>query len=190
MTARFSQRWLTASTERAPLSRPAHLEAHVDRKLIDLYFKKSVRARWNNRRVQIDIPLDVFSSYRIDLGTLFLLKEISSHKREWARALDLGCGYGPVHELMLVGAHRHLKENARCGSSLCVLIAVALREREGYEVHLGKVSHALAEYPDSTLVLAGASGKAARLEKALRKMRRRISFRAKRKGFCAFVVNR
>jgi len=394
----------------------------VDRKLIDLYFKKSVRARWNNRRVRIDIPLDVFSSYRIDLGTLFLLKEISSHKRKWHRVLDLGCGYGPVslclsvteiadavdaidldavavaftehnarlngcdsvsveaaiaysgvapakydaivsnvpakagrpvHELMLLGAHRHLKENGEVwivvvhpleqsiddilskpeikllhkssrkghvvynfsfsgepavphapyirGASafqwrdwsyemtsfhglaefdqrshatdlilhvleklsatkefpgvlvgncsqghiplflaermtglrrMCLasrslialeatkrnlktarfgddaiyshtpllqcpddsfhpdLIAVALREREGCEVHLGKVSRALAEYPDSTLVLACASAKAARLEKALRKMRCRISFKAKHKGFCAFAVNR
>jgi len=395
--------------------------AGAEQELIDLYFKKSIEARWGGRNLKLDVPVDVFSSYQIDVGTMFLLREISSHVRKWPRVLDLGCGYGPVsvylsangiadavdaidpdavavafaehnarmnncsnisaapgtaysnvakssydavvsnvpakaghpvHTLMLLGAQRHLKDNGEvwivvvspleesfdaildkpevklshkasrkghvvynfsfsgepavpytpylreaaafrwrewsyemtsfhglaefdershatdlifhvleklsatnefanvlvgnCGQGhipvflaqhfaglqhMCVasrnlialeaakhnlktcgfggdavfshtpllecrgedfqpdLIVAALREREGYDIHLGKASRALARYPGSPLVLACASAKASRLEKALRASGRRASLKTKRKGFCAFLVS-
>ncbi len=396
--------------------------AHMNRELFELYYNKSLEVRWNARRVRIDVPVDVFSSYHIDLGTRFLLKEITARRPKWNRALDLGCGYGPislylsaseiaeridaidrdavsiaftehnaaannlenisvnggiaysgvadtsydaivsnipakvghpVHELILLGAYNHLEEDGEvwivvvrpleesintilsrpqvevlhkivkkdhavynfsfsgepevpagayirgtklfhwrgwpyeitsfhglaefdershstdlatqvieklsaerdfarvlvgnCGQGhipvllghrmkslqrMCLasrdlialeagkhnlhqhgfagetlfahtpllrspgenfspdLIVVPLREREGYDVHLGKVSQTLAEHPRCPLVLGCSSGKGARLEKALRKLGCRVSLKAKRKGFCAFTVSR
>jgi len=396
-------------------------KAYADQDLIDLYLKKSIEERWAGRTVKLDVPVDVFSSYQIDVGTMFLLREVSSHGRKWSRVLDLGCGYGPVsvylsvngiadavdaidpdavavaftehnarlnecadvsaapgvaysdiprasydaivsnvpakagqsvHELMLLGAHRHLRENGEvwivvvasleepvdailskpevkllnkasrkghvvynfafsgepavphapylrdsmefrwrdwsyemtsfqglaefdershatdlifhlleklsetgefpsvlvgnCGQGhvpvflarhfgglqrMCVasrnlialeatkhnlegcgftgdvrfshtplfdcaadafrpdLIVAALREREGYDIHLGKASRALSKYPACPLVLACASGKASRLEKAFRASGRRTSLKTKRKGFSAFLLS-
>jgi len=68
----------------------------MDPCLADLYVKKQVRVRWGQRQVALDIPMDVFSSFQVDRGTQLLLREIGKAEPRWGRALDLGCGYGPI----------------------------------------------------------------------------------------------
>jgi len=62
----------------------------------DLYLKKQVRVRWGQQQVALDIPVDAFSSFQVDRGTQLLLREIERSGPRWGRALDLGCGYGPI----------------------------------------------------------------------------------------------
>jgi SAM-dependent methyltransferase len=64
--------------------------------LIESYSKKSLEARWGKSRVVIDVPFDVFSSFQLDVGTMFLLRNISKQGRQWTRGLDVGCGYGTI----------------------------------------------------------------------------------------------
>ena len=68
----------------------------MDADLRKAYHKKSETVRWGKRRIVLDIPVDVFSSHRVDVGTAFLLRQMASAGVTWPSALDVGCGYGPI----------------------------------------------------------------------------------------------
>ncbi len=68
----------------------------IDTPIVDLYRKKSISVAWLGRSVVFDLPVDVFSSFQLDRGTGLLLRAIVDARPQWARALDLGCGYGPI----------------------------------------------------------------------------------------------
>jgi len=68
----------------------------MDAAIHKAYCRKSESVRWAKRRVALDIPVDVFSSHQLDLGTSFLLRRMASAGARWPTALDLGCGYGPL----------------------------------------------------------------------------------------------
>ena len=60
------------------------------------YHKTSATVRWGKRKVVLDIPVDVFSSHQLDLGTSFLLRRMTAGKAKGKTALDVGCGYGAI----------------------------------------------------------------------------------------------
>lgn len=64
--------------------------------IIDLYQKKRLQVRWNKRSMELEVPVDVFSSHQLDRGTAFLIRHLRQRELKWERALDLGCGYGPI----------------------------------------------------------------------------------------------
>jgi 16S rRNA (guanine1207-N2)-methyltransferase len=64
--------------------------------LRSLYRKRSLDWRRGGRTLHLDVPVDVFSSFRVDTGTQRLLRRIGGCGRKWGAALDLGCGYGPI----------------------------------------------------------------------------------------------
>ncbi len=68
----------------------------IDPDTAALYLGKSLEARWGKRTVTIDIPRDVFSTFQLDVGTLLLLRQLAGTGGHWARALDVGCGYGTI----------------------------------------------------------------------------------------------
>ncbi len=68
----------------------------MDAAIHKAYCKKSESVRWAKRRIALDIPVDVFSSHQLDLGTSFLLRRMASAGARWPTSLDLGCGYGPI----------------------------------------------------------------------------------------------
>ncbi len=72
------------------------LREPMDAAILKAYHKKSQTVRWAKRQVVLDIPVDVFSSHQLDLGTAFLLRKMASAGTTWRTALDLGCGYGPI----------------------------------------------------------------------------------------------
>jgi len=65
-------------------------------RLLELYRKKMLR--WDSPAgpLELSIPADVFSSYQVDRGTRELLRRVAASGPRWQRALDLGCGYGPI----------------------------------------------------------------------------------------------
>jgi 16S rRNA (guanine1207-N2)-methyltransferase len=68
----------------------------TDTPIVDLYRKKSISVAWRGKSVVFDLPVDVFSSFQLDAGTGLLLRTIIDARPRWSRALDLGCGYGPI----------------------------------------------------------------------------------------------
>ena len=56
------------------------------------------RLAWGTYGHQIDleIPVDVFSTFQVDKGTRGLLREVAQACPSWTAAIDLGCGYGPI----------------------------------------------------------------------------------------------
>jgi len=68
----------------------------MDAAIHKAYCKKTESVRWAKRRIALDIPVDVFSSHQLDLGTSFLLRRMALAGARWPTALDLGCGYGPI----------------------------------------------------------------------------------------------
>jgi len=68
----------------------------LDPTLLSLLCKKTLSWKRPGRELLLDVPVDVFSSFQVDLGTERLLREIDPGDRKWATALDMGCGYGPV----------------------------------------------------------------------------------------------
>lgn len=70
--------------------------------IFDAYYKKTIEVRWHRRRCVFALPTTGFSSFGIDLGTSRLLRGIDLAKPRWKRALDLGCGYGPIGSHLLV----------------------------------------------------------------------------------------
>jgi hypothetical protein len=69
---------------------------NIDASIIDLYRRKSISVAWWGRKVNVDLPVDVFSSFQLDLGTGLLLRRIVDARPQWSRVLDLGCGWGPI----------------------------------------------------------------------------------------------
>ena len=60
----------------------------------DPWFKATLNLSALGQKLQMQIPHDVFSTQRIDEGTLLLLEHLPS--REPATVLDMGCGYGAL----------------------------------------------------------------------------------------------
>ncbi len=72
------------------------LDKQNESRLSNLYYKKTVVAKWAGKVVTFDIPVTGFSSYQLDHGTLRLLRQFELDKHRWDHVLDLGCGYGPI----------------------------------------------------------------------------------------------
>ncbi len=68
----------------------------MDEAVRKAYQKKSETVRWGKRTITLDLPVDVFSSHQLDVGTRFLLRQMASSGARWPTALDAGCGYGPI----------------------------------------------------------------------------------------------
>ena len=62
----------------------------------DLYFKKRISYSLNRQKFQFDTAELLFSTYEIDLGTQFLLRNMIGKLPEVRSILDLGCGYGVI----------------------------------------------------------------------------------------------
>ena len=63
----------------------------------DLYLKKVVEFRYARQTLHLRVSQDLFSSYDIDVGTQRLLRTLADLASvALPRALDLGCGYGPL----------------------------------------------------------------------------------------------
>ncbi len=66
------------------------------RQILLKYRKRTTEETLLHAKLRFDIPADVFSSFAVDKGTRLLLREISKADVKWSKALDLGCGYGPI----------------------------------------------------------------------------------------------
>jgi len=64
--------------------------------LRNAYGKKDVPLDLPGVHLRLAVPMGAFSSARVDAGTRALLREMRAAQRRWGRALDLGCGYGPI----------------------------------------------------------------------------------------------
>lgn len=62
----------------------------------DPYFKKQITQKFKNQEFKFDVPHEVFSTFKIDIGTVLLLKNLLKQNIEPKKVLDLGCGYGPI----------------------------------------------------------------------------------------------
>jgi 16S rRNA (guanine1207-N2)-methyltransferase len=63
----------------------------------DPYFHREITLRAGDRRLSLRASQELFSSHTIDTGTLQLIKSLpAADELHVGRALDLGCGYGPV----------------------------------------------------------------------------------------------
>lgn len=63
----------------------------------DVYYKKTVKYEYRGHNLQFRISQELFSSNNIDNGTQRLLRTLSDEKIDsFNKALDLGCGYGPL----------------------------------------------------------------------------------------------
>ena len=63
----------------------------------DVFFKKLITYRYCSRELRFRVSQDLFSSFKIDTGTQFLIRTVTpgcSH--QYRKILDLGCGYGPI----------------------------------------------------------------------------------------------
>jgi len=67
-----------------------------EKKLLEMFSKKTVSAHWGGRTVEFEIPTTGFSSFQLDHGTIKLLRQIEADQFRAPRAIDLGCGYGPI----------------------------------------------------------------------------------------------
>jgi 16S rRNA G1207 methylase RsmC len=61
----------------------------------DVYFKKTISLDYMRQHVEFNVSQSLFSSFKIDTGTVQLLKSLRSHS-PFKKVLDLGCGYGPL----------------------------------------------------------------------------------------------
>ena len=63
----------------------------------DVYLKKVMDLNWRGKTLQFRLSQDLFSSFRIDVGSRFLLRTVlQAGKYTFRKILDLGCGYGPL----------------------------------------------------------------------------------------------
>ena len=63
----------------------------------DVYLKKVITLKHWRKTLRFEVSQDLFSSFRVDIGTRFLLNTlIESGSHPFRKVLDLGCGYGPV----------------------------------------------------------------------------------------------
>lgn len=67
----------------------------MDKKL-DPYFKKTISFKYEGEELIFNVSQELFSSQIVDLGTQRLLRTLSTEKPKFTKALDLGCGYGPI----------------------------------------------------------------------------------------------
>lgn len=61
---------------------------------MDSYFKKQIVYPFLGKKLAFDIAETLFSSFAIDHGTDFLIRNITTSNPK--TILDLGCGYGPI----------------------------------------------------------------------------------------------
>ncbi|MBI2590800.1 MAG: methyltransferase [Candidatus Blackburnbacteria bacterium] len=61
---------------------------------MDVYFKKEVSCKYNNKKFKFDIGNTLFSTFDIDHGTDVLLRAIKPNNPK--TILDIGCGYGVI----------------------------------------------------------------------------------------------
>ena len=64
----------------------------------DIYFKKELSFNFHRQNMRFRVSQDLFSSFQVDIGTLFLLRSLLSETDIGAckKILDIGCGYGPI----------------------------------------------------------------------------------------------
>lgn len=63
----------------------------------DVYLKKVITLEHWGKTLRFEVSQDLFSSFRVDVGTRFLLKTlIESGAHPFKKVLDLGCGCGPL----------------------------------------------------------------------------------------------
>ena len=82
--------------------KPNHSSDNPAALIRDPWYKASHPLNWQDVRLTLDVPHDVFSTLRIDEGTELLLSHLP--KRAPKRVLDLGCGYGAL-TLPIAGAY-------------------------------------------------------------------------------------
>ena len=64
---------------------------------IDPYYKKTVSYKLGTHELQFIVSQEIFSSLDIDKGTQRLLRSLLFENiNSYSKALDLGCGYGPI----------------------------------------------------------------------------------------------
>jgi 16S rRNA (guanine1207-N2)-methyltransferase len=69
----------------------------MDRKAMDPHYKKTVTLKMGDRRLDLQVAQDLFSSHEVDVGTRLLLRTLAGPEHNSRRlVLDLGCGYGPI----------------------------------------------------------------------------------------------
>jgi 16S rRNA (guanine1207-N2)-methyltransferase len=63
----------------------------------DVFFKKLISYRYCNQELRFRVSQDLFSSFKIDTGTQFLIRTvIRGCSHIYKKILDIGCGYGPI----------------------------------------------------------------------------------------------
>lgn len=63
----------------------------------DIYYKKRVDYDFLDTQLKFDVSQELFSSQTIDIGTQRLLRSLKYQPlSQYSKALDLGCGYGPI----------------------------------------------------------------------------------------------
>ena len=63
----------------------------------DPYYKKQIPLNYQGKNLVFRTSQVLFSSHDIDVGTKHLLRTLTlENSYEFKKALDLGCGYGPI----------------------------------------------------------------------------------------------
>lgn len=76
---------------------------------IAAHFKKQVPLALGGVRLRLRVAHDLFSSHAVDTGSRLLLRSIERERVHAKRALDLGCGYGPIGlALRALGVAEHV----------------------------------------------------------------------------------
>ena len=82
--------------------------------MTDTYFKKTINFKLFDTELNFDIAETLFSTFQIDLGSAFLLRNLPSGEPK--NILDIGCGYGVLgiylaakfHEAEVIAVDRDL----------------------------------------------------------------------------------
>ena len=65
--------------------------------LVQLYYKKTIKYKYQNIDFKFLVSQNLFSSQKIDNGTNRLLRTLTfQNVNKFNKVLDLGCGYGPI----------------------------------------------------------------------------------------------
>ncbi|MBU6152660.1 MAG: methyltransferase [Bdellovibrionales bacterium] len=70
------------------------MRTSVAGKSVDPWYKTTHSLRFAGRELKFDVPQDVFSTLRIDEGTILMLENLPESPPR--KVLDLGCGYGAL----------------------------------------------------------------------------------------------
>jgi 16S rRNA (guanine1207-N2)-methyltransferase len=63
----------------------------------DVFFNKIIAYRHCRQDLRFRVSQDLFSSFKIDTGTRFLMRAATPNcSHDYRKILDLGCGYGPI----------------------------------------------------------------------------------------------